>query len=221
MGLVILAIAGLKGGTGKTTLAISLAAAAHERGRSVMLVDADPRGDARTWSSFALGHGPPGVALPLGASSGDLRALALGLDLCVIDCPGGDAARLATVLDAADFCLVPCGPSALDVWPLGMTFEEIRQARGHNPCLGAAVVVTRCNTSTTLGKTVGSQLAGHGFPLMGTTIHQRVAFVEAVGAGLSVTRAIPESHAAAEVDSLLDEVEMLTPRRDVDAHPLQ
>jgi chromosome partitioning protein len=218
---VLLAIAGLKGGTGKTTLAVSLAAAAHERGRSVMLVDADPRGDARTWSSYALGHGPPGLALPLGASSNDLRAIALGLDLCVVDCPGGDAARLATVLDAADFCLVPCGPSALDVWPLGATFEEIRQARAHNPSLGAAVVINRCNPSTTLGKTVGTQLAGHGFPLMGTTVRQRVALVEAVGAGLSVTRAVPDSHAAAEVESLLDEVEHLTPMRAAAAHPVQ
>ena len=87
--------------------------------------------------------------------------------------------------------------------------------------LGAAVVINRCNPSTTLGKTVGSQLAGHGFPLMGTTIRQRVALVEAVGAGLSVTRAVPESHAAAEVESLLDEVESLSPMHASAAHPLQ
>ncbi len=218
---MILAIAGLKGGIGKTTLAVSLAAASFERGRKVLLVDADPRRDAQTWASFAGQYAPPCLALPMGAGSDDLRAVGLGLDLCVVDCPASDPARLASILDVADFCVVPCGPSALDVWSLGTTFDLIREARAHNRTMGAAVVINRANTSTTLGRTVATQLVDNGFPVMGTAVRQRVALVEAVGAGLSVTRVMPDCHAAAEIDGLLDELESLPKRFDAAAHPIQ
>ena len=218
---MIIAIAGLKGGTGKTTLSVSLASVALERGRTALLIDADPRGDSRTWASFAGPHAPPSFALPLGAGSTELRALALGIDIAIVDCPAGDPARLSTVLHAADFAVVPCGPSALDVWSLGTTFDAVREARATNRSLGAGVVINRGNSSTTLGRTVGDQLSRAGFPVMQTAVRQRVALTEAVGAGLSVTRAIPESHAAVEIEGLFDEIGQITAVRDAAAHPVQ
>jgi chromosome partitioning protein len=222
---MLLAVAGLKGGTGKTSLSVSLAAAAAERGRAALLVDADPRGDAHSWTSLATAFPGtsvlPGIRLPLGAGSLDLRALALGLDLCVVDCPGSDPARVGTVLDAADFCLVPCAPSALDVWSLGATFEAIREARGRNPALGAAVLVNRFTPGTILGRTVATQLERAGFPLMRTRVGQRVGFAEAIGAGMSITAALPHSDAARDVEDLLDEVDGLRAHPSAGVHALQ
>lgn len=218
---MLIAVAGLKGGTGKTTISVSLAAAAMERERSVLLVDADPRGDARTWASFAGPYAPPSFSLPRTATTTDLRAIALGIGMCVVDCPSNDPARLSTILEASDFCVVPCPPSPLDVWSIGSTFDRIRRARACNPTLGAAILINRGNSSTTLGRTIGDQLAHSGFPVLRAGVRQRVALVEALGAGMSVTRALPDSHAAAEIESVLDEVRALASLRDAAAHPVQ
>ena len=50
---MIVAVAGQKGGTGKSTIAVCLADEAACRGRQVLLVDADPQGTARTWGEVA------------------------------------------------------------------------------------------------------------------------------------------------------------------------
>lgn len=48
---MIYALLNHKGGVGKTTLAVHIAAALAKRGRRIMLVDADPQGSALDWSA--------------------------------------------------------------------------------------------------------------------------------------------------------------------------
>ena len=48
---MIFALLNQKGGVGKTTLAVHVAAALARRGRRIMLVDADPQGSALDWSA--------------------------------------------------------------------------------------------------------------------------------------------------------------------------
>ena len=52
-GIRVVTIANLKGGSAKTTSAAFLAHAFHERGRKVVLVDADPQGSALRWHGLA------------------------------------------------------------------------------------------------------------------------------------------------------------------------
>jgi len=86
---VIVAVAGQKGGAGKTTVAVNLAAEGIARGLRVLLVDADPQGSARTWVAVAVegGHPVPSIATGGATMHADLPARAKGFDLVVVDTP--------------------------------------------------------------------------------------------------------------------------------------
>ena len=47
----LIAVGNLKGGTGKTTIAVNLACALRDADRTVALVDADPQGSATDWQA--------------------------------------------------------------------------------------------------------------------------------------------------------------------------
>ena len=66
-------ICNVKGGTGKTTSAIMLAAAAHAAGQTARVLDADPQGSASDWAAIAEDAGD---ALPFDVVPVNARSLA-------------------------------------------------------------------------------------------------------------------------------------------------
>ena len=121
----IVSVVGQKGGIGKTTTAMSLAAVTAEAGK-VLLVDTDPQGSATWWAHRA------GDRLPFDFVS-DLRSLRLGElrglphDVVVIDTPGSLEARktLTTIIYASDLVVLPTQPAALTLVPLLRTVAEV------------------------------------------------------------------------------------------------
>jgi chromosome partitioning protein len=118
---VIWSLVHTKGGVGKTTSVMFLAAAAMQRGVPVRVVDADPQGSASSWADRAAYRGTP---LPFEVTPGtpaDLRALSSGPgELVLVDTPPGMAAAIDAAIDAADLVIIPTGPRAADidrVWP--------------------------------------------------------------------------------------------------------
>lgn len=212
---MLLALCGQKGGSGKTTTAIAIAAEWLVRGRRVLLVDADPQGSARTWGDIAAEAGHPAptiVAMGVGLHRPDqLPTLVRSYDRTVIDCPPrhGEIQRAALMI--ADLAVLPCGPGAMDAWALAESLEMVREAQTIRPALRAAVLITRKLPRTTLGVGARDALSSCGLPVLATELGHRVAYVEAPAAGLGVTVYAPTSPAAVEVRALVEEIESFVP----------
>lgn len=210
---MIVAIAGQKGGVGKSTLAVCLAAEAGERGLRVLLVDADPQGTVRTWGDLATEAANCSLWMPTIVSMGEtmhrpdqLPRIAEGFDLAIIDCPPRHGGVQRSALMVAEAVLLPCGPSAADAWALASSLELVTEARTLRPGLLAAVVINKRKPRTALGADARGMLSEGGLPVLMTELGDRIAYQEALAAGLGVTRYAPRDAASKEVRGIFDEV---------------
>jgi chromosome partitioning protein len=207
---VLLALAGLKGGVGKTTAAVSLAVECFSRGYRVLLLDLDPLGTLHHWAEQAIERGqptPPTLALGHNVPGPEgLRALAQGYDLVILDCPPADVEILQVALMATDVAVLPCTPKPLDVWALGPTLQIVEAIRKQRPTLETPVLINRRDDRTMAAARVRAGLIQHGLPLLDTMLGARVAFGESIAMGQGVTQYDSDSRAADEVRSLVDEL---------------
>jgi chromosome partitioning protein len=207
----IIAIAGQKGGTGKSTIAICLASELLARGLRVLLVDADPQRSAATWRAVAQEYQRASpTLLILGAqmhTSGQLDAVAGAYDITIIDCPPAHSDIQRSALMAADLALLPCGPSAVEAWAVKASVELAHDARRvRRGRLRVAAVITKRKTNTDIGKGAREVLTATGVEVLASELGDRVSYQEAPAAGVGVAQYLPTSDGADEVRALTDEV---------------
>jgi chromosome partitioning protein len=198
---MIVGVLSQKGGVGKTTIAINLAATLSVAKYRVLLVDADPQGSALAWSS-ARDKNPlfPVVGMAKPTLHRDLPEIAKDYDVVVIDgAPRVNDLGRAAIL-ASDLVLIPVQPSPYDVWAAAETVQLIREAQQFKPDIKGVFVINRKIANTAIGRDVGAALAEFSdIPVLPTAISQRVVFAESAASGLSVIEAAPASDAAREV----------------------
>src|ERR1039458_4728130 len=119
--MAIIAVAGRKGGVGKSTIAGNLAAEFAAMKRSVRVLDADPQHSLVAWA--AQGDGMLARAVEkVAGGAGTLRERARqaekDADIVLIDTPPGAPEIAYEAALAADLMLLPCGPSPLDLFAL-------------------------------------------------------------------------------------------------------
>lgn len=127
----IIAIANQKGGVGKTTVTMQLGATLSRRFR-VLVVDVDPQQSTVWWAENALDGLPFDFAGSQSAKSiAGLRELDVEYDFVLVDTPGRleDTPILETVLEAADFAVIPMTPEPLAVEPTMRTINRLVEPR--------------------------------------------------------------------------------------------
>ena len=114
--------------------------------------------------------------------------------------------RAALVL--ADLCLIPVGASAAEIWATSDLLALVEEAKKVKP-VNARMVWTRYRAHTRLAQEL-SELATKelGLVALSTALGMRVAYMEALGAGLTVGE-LSEPNARAEITGLINEIQKL------------
>lgn len=200
---MILGVLSQKGGVGKTTLAINLAAVFAKSGLRTLLVDADPQGSSLAWSSAReLEPLFPVVGMAKPTLHRDLPEIAKDYDMVLLDgAPRvNDLGRSA--LMASDLVLIPVQPSPYDVWAAAETVQLVREAGVFKENLKAAFAINRKIVNTAIGRDVQSALEPFELPVLPTHLCQRVLYAESAAQGLAVVEVAPNGEAAKELAAL-------------------
>ena len=203
---LVIALVNLKGGCGKSTIAVNLACELAAGGDSVLLLDNVAQGTASHW----LRHGRlpiRGELMPLeNDEDGERMARAVAARserFIVLDAPAHVGAATQAAGRIADLVLIPVTASGVDLVATEAAVELIRQARlarrtGGPKCL---IVPSKIDRRTDAGRQIDEQLRAFG-ENVGPAVHQRTAFVEAFGAGRWIGDFLPQSPAHYDIASL-------------------
>ncbi len=211
--MAIIAIAGRKGGVGKSTIAGNLAAEFAATKRSVRVLDADPQHSMVAWAEQGDGM-LARVVEKVEGGAGTLRARARqaekDADIVLIDTPPGAPEIAYEAALAADLMLLPCGPSPLDLLALKEALSLGLKARAERRSKKPRIrfVPSKVLMSTNLGRGLASSLKDMGKKVL-PPIGQRIVVAEAVASGLTVAEFAPNSAAHEEFRELAQAVDKI------------
>lgn len=204
----VISVATLKGGVGKTTIAMNLGTCFHQMRLRVLLVDANPEQNSLSqWAAYAEqnGHDVPAVVGIDGKRlRKELEKLGRGFDVVIVDsAPAGVDARAAMV--CADLVIMPVTPGAQEVWTLDKTIAVLEEAQALRPEIKARLLFNNAER-TQLSTKAHQSLESVGVPLLSAVLRHRVTFGEAMASGQGVVTYEPQSDAAAEVRRMAKEI---------------
>ena len=208
---MIILIAHQKGGVGKSTLAVNLAAEAQRRGGDVLIAEADPTiHTARLWaqSRQITGFKQITCAKLEGNIQAGLRDLAGRYDYVVVDVAGKDSKEMRSAMLAADVMVTPILPSQADMDSSNFLSQTIADAQEFNPKLAVLAVLNRCSTQwndTEAAESVEYMADYPLLPLADVRLYDRKAYRTSIERGLGVVE-LGNSKAKAEIQLLMNEI---------------
>ena len=209
---------GIKGGSGKTTLAANLAVMRAREDRDVLLVDADDQQSASEFVSLRTEEkdGDPGctcVRLDGKAVRDQVQRLEDKYDDVIIDTGGRDTTSQRAALTIADLLLVPFGPRSLDIWTLERVEELVEDARAVNPDLRAYAFINRADHQGNYNQETRDVLTDSDVvDFIPETLGNRKSFAIAFDYGQSVVEYTPrDKKAIREMKALYDTVFDIVP----------
>ncbi|MEL6197201.1 MAG: ParA family partition ATPase [Pseudomonadota bacterium] len=190
-----------KGGAGKTTVLTSLAAHFAGHGETVSVLDLDPQASTLAWARARAARPQlPRVEVIESAewrARGDIRAAARGTDIVLVDAPGSADSIGRSAMRAADFALIPCQPSAADVWATEATLEHLREIG-----LAHAIVFNRVPPRSRVADAAIIEAEDLGAPILAPRLGARAIFAEAFMTGRGAGEMPRAARAAEEIAAL-------------------
>ena len=206
---MIIVVGGIKGGSGKTTIATSLAVMRSAENRDLLLIDAD---DQETATDFTMlrnermesGAGYTSIKLTGPAVRTQTQRLADKYQDIVIDTGGRDTTSQRAALTIADLLLVPFVPRSFDIWTLEKVATLVGEMQPANPDLRAYAFLNRADARGQDNDEAENFLKENSaLTFIDTPIGSRKAFANAAAQGLAVTELRPPDPKA------VDEIQIL------------
>lgn len=173
MSNLTIALINLKPGTGKTTSAVWLAHAFHERGMPVLLVDADPAASALEWSDLADGFPFRIIGMPSKELHRRVPEVAKPDEIVIIDVPQMEDHKgiARSALRLADELVIPVAPHGIEINRMAPVAEEIEDAQPiRTRPARVSVLLNRVNRSSTAHVETREDLTEDGWTVLDMTI---------------------------------------------------
>ncbi len=208
---MIYTIGGIKGGSGKTTIATNLAVMLHLKGRDVLFVDADDQETATDfthWRNESLpeGAGYTAIQLANNAVRTEILKLKSKYDDIVIDTGGRDTTSQRAAMTVSDVYIVPFIPRSFDMWTLEKVARLIDEMRTAKPELRAYAVLNKIDSRGS-DNTEAKEFLGEtdSIVLIEAALGHRKSIANAASKGLSVVEYKPaDEKAIKEVNELFE-----------------
>jgi chromosome partitioning protein len=208
---MIIVIGGIKGGSGKTTVATNLAVMRSGKGNDVLLIDAD---DQETSTDFTIlrneilesGAGYTNIKLTGAAVRTETLRLKDKYQDIIIDTGGRDTSSQRAALTVADILLVPFVPRSFDVWTIEKVSNLVAEMKTVNPELRACMFLNRADPRGQDNYDTAEVLRENDtLTFLDTPLGARKAFSNAAAAGLGVSELKPlDPKAFEEISKLHD-----------------
>ena len=212
----VITICSLKGGTGKSTIALSLGSALSTRERKVLVIDCDPQGTVSEWQKTRKQEEPTIMVQAIAGLHEQIHKTGPVYGFSVIvDTPPASAEATRSAVMAADKLILPVTPGMPDVWSTEKLLEIYQEAKRYKPTLEARLLINKVDRRTKLGRTFRAFLVDrfgldvtNNFDLdvFKTEITSSIVFSKAYIQGLTIDNYQPRSKGAAEFKRLTKEV---------------
>jgi len=209
---VVIAFVGVKGGIGKSTLAIACGCEWSRRGLRVVILDLDVEQRAstkfyRNAEEHEVEGGPMVVPMTKENFKIEFEATARNYDVVVIDLPGTIDRTAAVAMGFSHLVVLPCGPAPIEVEAMGETMSKVGDALELRPDIDAVIVLCKLQRGTTIARQLRESFSEAQIAVAKTDLTLLVNYSECYALGLGPTTYDLKSVASEEIQALCSELD--------------
>ena len=199
----IIIVVGRKGGVGKTTIVTNMAVAAEMAGHTVIVIDLDSQTSAAKWNDYREAETEKETLVVVATPPSRVKEILkkaedAGATLAILDTAADAGGDIVEAAEIADMALIPCHAARIDLDAITSTVNVVRSAN-----IPARIVF---NDVPTRGEyrveDAREAVKKFDIPCVPSHIMERVAFIDAFNAGLSVLEYEPSGKASQEIKDL-------------------